>query len=110
MGPYSHIFYINSVLAHVFYCFQFLNQLAQMFFMQVGTVTRLRVERRGVRIRVSVKHFLLSTTSTPALAPTHLPWRDFDHSPSSAKVKNEWSYTSTTPDMSSWRGKVKLYL
>ena len=32
-----------------------------------------------------------------------LPWHEGDHSPPSiAKVKNEWSYTSTFPSMPSW--------
>jgi len=31
------------------------------------------------------------------------PWREADHSsPSSAEVKNEWSFTSTLANTSSW--------
>jgi len=57
--------------------------------------------------------FLLTTVSRPVLGPTQhliqcvpgalslgvkLPWRVADHSPpSSAEVKNFWSYASTPP-------------
>ena len=57
--------------------------------------------------------FVFSKTSKPALGPTHLPtqWvpgaispgvkrpgRDVNHlPPSTAEVKNEWSYTSAPP-------------
>jgi hypothetical protein len=38
------------------------------------------------------------------------PVREVDHSrPSSAVLKNEWSYTSPPPCMSSWRGQGHLY-
>jgi hypothetical protein len=56
----------------------------------------------------------------PALGPTQLhirwipgvlspsinrPGREADRSsPSSAEIKNEWSYTSTSPSMYSWCG------
>jgi hypothetical protein len=37
-----------------------------------------------------------------------LQGREADHTPSTAKVKNELSYTSN-PHMPSWRARVKLY-
>jgi hypothetical protein len=68
----------------------------------------------GVKFPAGAVEFLFPTVSGPALEPTQLPiqWvsgvalspgvkrpgRDADHSPpSSAKVKNAWRYTSTSP-------------
>jgi len=64
--------------------------------------------------------FLFTTAFRPALGPTQPPiqWtqealipgvkrpgREADHShPYNAEVKPSWSYTSTPPIMSSWRG------
>jgi hypothetical protein len=69
--------------------------------------------------------FLFTTASRPALGPTQPPiqWvagalslglkrpgREADHSPpSSAEVKNAWSYTSTPPNTPSWRGAQLKY-
>jgi len=63
--------------------------------------------------------FLLTPTSTPDMGPTQTPIQRVSAAlspgakqpghegdlspPSSSKVKNAWSYTST-PTMSSWRG------
>jgi hypothetical protein len=60
-----------------------------------------------------MEHFTFATASRPALGPTQppiqwvpgalshglkRPWREADHSrPSSAEVKNAWSYTTTLP-------------
>jgi hypothetical protein len=65
-------------------------------------------------------NFLFTTASRTALGPTQpptqrvpgalslrvkRPGREADHSPpSSAEVKNVWSYTSILPHTSSWRG------
>jgi hypothetical protein len=79
------------------------------------SVQRLTTDRMiGVRwfnSRRGLGIFLFSTASSPALGPTQPPiqwvpeapspgvkrsWRKADHStPSSAEVKNAWSYTST---------------
>jgi hypothetical protein len=69
------------------------------------------LDDRGFESRQELGIFLLTTVSRPALGPTQLPiqWvqgalplgvkrpeREADHlPPSSAEVKNEWSYTST---------------
>jgi len=66
---------------------------------------------RGFESRQGLGIFLFTTASRPALGPTQppiqwvpgalslglkLPGREADHSPpSSAEVKNVWSYTST---------------
>jgi hypothetical protein len=73
----------------------------------------LRDGRPGFNFRRELRIFLFATASRPALGPTTSPiqWvlgalslgvkqprREADNSPpSSAKVKNAWSYTSTTP-------------
>jgi hypothetical protein len=53
---------------------------------------------------VRARHFLFSNTFIPPLGSTELrpgvkqPRNEVNHSsPSSAKVKNEWSYTSAPP-------------
>jgi hypothetical protein len=77
----------------------------------VGGWRRLRNEELGI--------FLFTTASRTALGSTQppiqrlpgafslgvkQPGREADHSPpSSAEIKNEWSYTST-PNTSSWYG------
>jgi hypothetical protein len=83
----------------------------------VSIVIRLRAERPGL---ISRQRFdLFTTASRQALGSTQppihwvpgvlfpeakLPGREADHSrPSSAEVKNAWSYTST-PHTSSWSG------
>jgi hypothetical protein len=77
----------------------------------VGIVTRIRDGRSGFRILAMAKYFFLSKTSRPAVGPTQPPtkWvpgifpgvkrlgREIDITPSSAEVKNEWSYNSTLP-------------
>jgi len=80
-----------------------------------------RVDDRGSKFPAgeTMELFLCATTSRPALGPTQpptqwvtgtltpgskRPWHEVDHSPpSSAEVKNAWSYISS-PNMSSWRG------
>jgi hypothetical protein len=77
----------------------------------VSIVTRLRTERPGFNSQQGKKFFLLTTASRPTLGPTQpliqwvqcavslrlkRPGREADHSPpSSAEVKDAWSYTST---------------
>jgi hypothetical protein len=72
---------------------------------------RLRAGWSGVRVPAGAGNFLFTTASRPTLGPTQSPiqWvpgdlslgvkpsgREADHSPpSSAEVKNAWSYTST---------------
>jgi hypothetical protein len=69
--------------------------------------TNQRAERSGARIPLGTREFLFSETSTSALGPSQ-PWGSFlgvkwskhevDNSlPSSAEVKNEWSFTSIHP-------------
>jgi hypothetical protein len=74
------------------------------------------LDDRGFESRLGI--FLFTTASSPALGPTQpliqwvsgvlslavkRPGRESDHSPpSSAEVKNSWSYTSV-PDTPSWR-------
>jgi hypothetical protein len=76
-----------------------------------GYSARLRARWSGVRVPEGLGIFILTTASRPALGPTQLPiqWvpgalplgikllgRQTDHSPpSSAEVKNSWSYIST---------------
>jgi hypothetical protein len=76
----------------------------------VSIVTRLWTGRPGFDCRQAGILFLFTTASRPALGPTQPPiqWvpvilstrvkgpgREADHSPpSSAEVKNAWSYTS----------------
>jgi hypothetical protein len=79
----------------------------------VSIVTRLWAGRSGARIPIRARYFLFTKTCRLALR-VHLasywtgsgvffpavkrPGNVFDHSPpSSAEVKNEWSYTSTSP-------------
>jgi hypothetical protein len=73
----------------------------------------LRAEWSEVQVPIGLEIFLLTTTSRPTLGPTQPPIQwvtaalsvevkrpvcEADHSPpSSAKVKNAWSYTSTPP-------------
>jgi hypothetical protein len=77
----------------------------------VTIVTDLRVERPGFDSRQGYRISIILTESRPGLGPTQLPirWilgaifpgvtrpgREADDSPpSSAEVKNVWSYTST---------------
>jgi hypothetical protein len=73
----------------------------------VGIATACKLGDEGVGVRV--KNFLFSTSSRSALGPTQPPnqWvtpgvkrsrREADHSPpASAKVKQMWTYTSTSP-------------
>jgi hypothetical protein len=72
---------------------------------------RYGLEGRGFECRQGLELFLFTTVSRPVLGPTKPPiqWvtgalslgikqpvREADHSPpSSAEVKNAWSYTST---------------
>jgi hypothetical protein len=81
----------------------------------VGIATKLRVGDRDSRVRflAGAGNFLFTAVSRTALEPTQPPiqWvpgdlslglkrpvRESDHSlPSSAEVKNAWSYTSTLP-------------
>jgi hypothetical protein len=81
----------------------------------VGIPTGYELDDRevGVRVPGSVKNFLFSTSSRPALGsaqpPTNGYWgalypgvkrpgREADHSPqTSAEVKKTWIYTSTPP-------------
>jgi hypothetical protein len=79
----------------------------------VGIATGLRAGQSGVvglNFQWGLGFFVLITASRPALSPTQppipgvlgplslgvkRPWREADHSPpSSAEVKNAWSYTS----------------
>jgi hypothetical protein len=71
------------------------------------------LDDRGSRVRFLVGIFLFTTASRTALGPTQppiqwvldalslgvkRPWREAGHSPpSSAEVKNAWSYTSIPP-------------
>jgi hypothetical protein len=61
-----------------------------------------------LRFPAGVGIFFLDVASGPALGPTQppiryvpgvvkRPYREADHLPSSAEVKNAWSYTSTPP-------------
>jgi hypothetical protein len=74
--------------------------------------TRLRAGWSGVRITADVRDFLYAKFSTQLVSPPNLRFsgygdsaseakrlgRDVGYSPpSSAEVKNEWSYTSTPP-------------
>jgi hypothetical protein len=79
----------------------------------VSMETRLRAVRQGFNSRQGQGLFLFVTASRPALRLTQPPiqwvpgtltpevkqlWREADHlPPSSAEVKNAWSYTSTLP-------------
>jgi len=64
----------------------------------VDIATRLRAGRRGFDSQVPI--LWVTGVLSPAVKQ---PWREADHSPpSSAKVKNAWSYTSR--HMSSWLG------
>jgi hypothetical protein len=79
----------------------------------VSIATRLRTGRPGFDSRQRLAIFLLTTASRPVLEPTQppiqwVPWalslgvkrlgREADNlPPSSAEVKNAWSYTSTLP-------------
>ena len=77
----------------------------------VGIVTRIRDGRSGFRISAMAKDLFFSKTSRPAVGPTQPPtkWvpgifpgvkrlgREIDITPSSAEVKNGWSYNSTLP-------------
>jgi hypothetical protein len=77
--------------------------------MVVGIVTRLRTGRSGVQILTVTRFFFSPNTSISVLEPTQPPiqWvfsvvkrrgHKVNHSPpSSAEVKNEWSYTSRPP-------------
>jgi len=85
------------------------------FIMPTGAEVGLSVLRHRGSIpgRNSDGTFLLATASRPTLGPNQPPFqwvpgvltpevkwtvREVDHSPpSSADVKNEWSYTSTSP-------------
>jgi hypothetical protein len=76
-----------------------------------GLATTLRDGRLVFDYRQGLGIFLFDTASRPSLGPTQLPvqgipdvlspgikrpWRKADHTPpSSAEVKNAWSYTST---------------
>jgi hypothetical protein len=78
------------------------------------------LDDRGFESRQRLGIFLFTTASRPALGPLQPPtqWvpgslslgvkregREADHSsPSSAEVKNAWSYTSNPPKTPSWRG------
>jgi hypothetical protein len=82
----------------------------------VGIATGYGLDDQGVGVRVPVGSRIFSTSSRPALGPSHPPvqWvrgalspvvkqpgREADHSPpTSAEVKKMWIYTSTP----SWRG------
>jgi hypothetical protein len=82
-------------------------------------IQTLRAGRSGVRSRQWLGIFLFTTVSRQALGPTQSPiqWvpgalsllvkrpvRETGHSPpSSAEVKNAWSYTSTPLITPSWR-------
>jgi hypothetical protein len=79
----------------------------------VGIATRLRAGRPGFDSQQDLEIFLFPTVSRTALGPTQppVPWvpgalslgvkrpgREANHSPpSSAEVKNVWTYTSTPP-------------
>jgi hypothetical protein len=79
----------------------------------VGIALGYGLDDRGFESRQGLGIFLFATASRPALGPTQLPihWvpralslgvmrpvRKADHPPpSSAEVKNTWSYTSTLP-------------
>jgi hypothetical protein len=76
-------------------------------------VTRLRAERSGFDSRHELGIFHFATASRPALGLIHpliqwvpgafslevkrLGWEVYHSPPSSAEVKNAWSYTSTPP-------------
>jgi hypothetical protein len=79
----------------------------------IGMATRLRVGRPAFDSRQRLGIFLFTAVPGPAVGPTQPPiqWvtgtlslgikrpgREADHlAPSSAEVKNAWSYTSTPP-------------
>jgi hypothetical protein len=79
------------------------------------TFTFYGLDYRGFESRQGLGIFLFTTVSRPALGPTQWvpgalylgvkrPGSEADHSPpSSAEVKNVWSYISTS-STSSWRG------
>jgi hypothetical protein len=84
---------------------EFLTSLTQLGY-------RLGDREGGFESRQGLGFFLFTTASRPALGPTQppiqwvpgalslgvkLPGREAAHSPSSAEVKNTWSYISTPP-------------
>jgi hypothetical protein len=86
----------------------------------VGIATGWTIGVLGFDSRRGLGIFLFTTVSRTALGPTQPPiqWvpgalslgvkrpgRVADHAPpSNAEAKNAWSYTSTLPNTSSWRG------
>jgi hypothetical protein len=79
-------------------------------------ISSVSIVTRPLAGRPRFGHFLTTTVSRPVLWPTQplilsdkyrgikRPRREGDHlRPSSAEVKNAWSYTSTSP-VSLWRG------
>jgi hypothetical protein len=87
-------------------------------------VTRLWVGQYKVQFLAGTRDFsLLKNVQTDCCPSTLLfneYWRSFpalkwlgseiDHSPSSTvRLKNVWSYTSTSPYMPSWNGQGQLY-
>jgi hypothetical protein len=107
---YFKIYSITFSLTHM--CSN-LSILKLFIFVDSGIVLYYGLHDLWFKSRQEMRIFLFTTASRPALGPTKpliqwvtralspgvkRPWREADHSPpSSAEVKNAWSYTSTPP-------------
>jgi hypothetical protein len=76
----------------------------------VGVMTRLRAEQFRVRIPVGARDFFLLQNLRLAVGTKWLGHELNYSPPSSAKVKNDWRYTSTPPICLHGMDREKLYL
>jgi hypothetical protein len=103
------------MLCYVMLCYVMLCYVMLCWLLEQGKLSGItlgyRLDDRGFESLQGLGIVILTTVSRPALGTTQSPiqWvkrlgREADHSPpSSAEVKNVWSYTPI-PSMSMWRG------